>query len=70
MNALEAGLAAVAIEPYRESAHRVVISVYIAEGNRASALAQYHQCQRLLARDLGVRPTAQLQALVQGLTSE
>jgi DNA-binding SARP family transcriptional activator len=70
MEALEAGLAAVAIEPYRESAHRAIISAYIAEGNSASALAQYHRCQRLLTRDLGVRPTAQLQALVQGLTGE
>jgi DNA-binding SARP family transcriptional activator len=70
MEALEAGLAAVAIEPYRESAHRAIISAYIAEGNSASALAQYHRCQRLLTRDLGVRPTAQLQALVQDLTGE
>jgi DNA-binding SARP family transcriptional activator len=70
MEALEAGLAAVAIEPYRESAHRAIISAHIAEGNSASALAQYHRCQRLLTRDLGVRPTTQLQELIQGLTSE
>lgn len=70
IEALEAGLAAVAIEPYRESAHRAIISAYLAEGNSASALAQYHRCQRLLTRDLGVRPTEQLQALVQGLTRE
>jgi DNA-binding SARP family transcriptional activator len=70
VDALEAGLAAVAIEPYRESAHRAVIRAHIAEGNSASALAQYYRCQRLLTRELGVRPTAQLQALVQGLTGE
>jgi DNA-binding SARP family transcriptional activator len=70
VDALEAGLAAVAIEPYRESAHRAIIRAHIAEGNSASALAQYHRCQRLLTRELGVRPTAQLQALVQGLTGE
>ena len=70
MEALEAGLAAVAIEPYRESAHRALISAYIAEGNTASALAHYHRFNRLLARELGVRPTAQLQALVQHLTRE
>jgi DNA-binding SARP family transcriptional activator len=70
VDALEAGLAAVAIEPYRESAHRAVIRAYIAEGNSASALAQYHRCQRLLTRELGVRPTAQLQALVKDLTGE
>jgi DNA-binding SARP family transcriptional activator len=70
VDALEAGLAAVAIEPYRESAHRAVIRAHLAEGNTASALAQYYRCQRLLTRELGVRPTAQLQELVQELTGE
>ena len=70
VDALEAGLAAVAIEPYRESAHRAVIRAHLAEGNTASALAQYYRCQRLLTRELGVRPTAQLQELVQKLTGE
>jgi len=70
VDALEAGLAAVAIEPYRESAHRAIIRAHMAEGNSASALAQYRQCQRLLTHDLGVRPTAQLRELVQELTGE
>ena len=70
MDALEAALAAVAIEPYRESANRVLIRAYIAEGNRGSAVAQYHRYQRILTRELGVRPTAQLQRLVNGLTEE
>jgi DNA-binding SARP family transcriptional activator len=70
MEALEAGLAAVSIEPYRESAHRAVINAFIAEGNAASALAQYHRYQRLVIRELGCRPTAELQALVKGLTVE
>jgi len=70
MEALEAGLAAVSIEPYRESAHRALIKAFIAEGNSASALAQYHRYQRLVVRELGCRPTAQLQALVRGLTLE
>jgi DNA-binding SARP family transcriptional activator len=70
MEALEAGLAAVSIEPYRESAHRAVIRAFIAEGNTASAMAQYHRYNRLVARELGCRPTSQLQALVRGLTAE
>jgi DNA-binding SARP family transcriptional activator len=40
----------------------------MAEGNSASALAQYQRCQQLLMHDLGVRPTAQLRALVERLT--
>jgi DNA-binding SARP family transcriptional activator len=70
VEALEAGLAAVNIEPYRESAHRALIMAYIAEGNCASAMAQYHRYRRLLTRELGIRPTPQLQALVQALTVE
>jgi DNA-binding SARP family transcriptional activator len=68
MEALEAGHAAVAIAPYRESAYRAVIRAYIAEGNGASALALYHRCQRLLMDDLGVRPTSQIRALVRSIT--
>jgi DNA-binding SARP family transcriptional activator len=70
LNAIEAGHAALAIEPYRESAYRTLIRAYIAEGNSASALALYHRCQRLLMRDLGVRPTPQIQALMRGITGE
>jgi DNA-binding SARP family transcriptional activator len=70
LDALEAGHAALAIEPYRESAYRALIRAYIAEGNSASALALYHRCQRLLMRDLGVRPTPQIQALMRSITGE
>lgn len=70
VEALDAALAAVAIEPYRETAHRALIGAYIAEGNSASAIAQYHRYQRLLRRELGVRPTPQLEALVSRLTAD
>jgi DNA-binding SARP family transcriptional activator len=70
VEALEAGHAAVAIEPYRESAYRAVIRAYIAEGNNASALALYHRCRRLLLRDLGVSPTSQIQALVRSIAGD
>ncbi len=70
MEALEAGLAAVSIEPYRESAHRALIRTFIAEGNSASAVAQYHRYKRLVTNELGLRPTSQLQALVHDLTRE
>jgi DNA-binding SARP family transcriptional activator len=68
--AVQAGLVAVSIEPYRESAHRAVIAAHIAEGNGASALAQYQRYQRALNRELGLRPTPQIQALIQGLADE
>jgi DNA-binding SARP family transcriptional activator len=67
--AIEAGLAAVAVDPYRETAHRALIKVYIAEGNPASALDHFHRYQRMIMRELGIRPTAELHALVGTLTT-
>ena len=61
--ALEAGLAAVAAEPLRESAHRAVIRVHLAEGNTAEAIRQYRLCRRLLNDQLGVEPSRRMQEL-------
>ncbi|MGH8905017.1 MAG: AfsR/SARP family transcriptional regulator [Egibacteraceae bacterium] len=64
--AIDAGLAAIAGEPLRESAHRALIRAYLAEGNPSEALRQYHIYRRLLHDQLGVRPSQQMEALVQG----
>lgn len=58
--ATEAGIAAVAGEPLRESAHRALIDVHIAEGNAAEALRQYRLCSRLLRDQLGLEPSPRL----------
>jgi DNA-binding SARP family transcriptional activator len=63
--ALEAALLAVRMEPLRESAHRALIGVHLAEGNRGEALRQYELCRRLLRERLDVEPSAQLAALVE-----
>lgn len=62
--AMEAGLAAVKGEPLRESAHRAVISVHLAEGNRAQALAEYHRFRDRLERELGIVPSARMDELI------
>jgi DNA-binding SARP family transcriptional activator len=41
--------------------------VYLAEGNRAEALAAYEHYQTLLQSELGLEPTALLQALIEDL---
>lgn len=66
--ALEAGLASVAGEPLRESAHRAVIRVHLAEGNACEAVRQYHLCRRLLEEHLGVEPSRQLEELMGDVT--
>jgi DNA-binding SARP family transcriptional activator len=67
--ALEAAFAAVAIEPVRESAHRTVVEVYIAEGNSACALKHYQRYRGLLHRELGVAPSRHMTHLVHPLAS-
>jgi DNA-binding SARP family transcriptional activator len=62
--AIEAGLAAVAADPLRESAHRVVIAAHLAEGNRSEALRQYEIYSRLLDDNLGLRPSRQIRELI------
>lgn len=63
--ALLAALAAVRGEPLRESAHRALIRVHLAEGNRAEALRQGELCSRILHDRLGVQPSSQLDQLLQ-----
>jgi DNA-binding SARP family transcriptional activator len=62
--ATTAGLAAVGGEPLRESAHRALIEVHLAEGNHAEALRQYHQYRRRLRTELGLSPSPAIRALV------
>jgi len=65
--ALEAGLAAVAGDPLRESAHRAVVSVHLAEGNVGEAIRQYRLCRRLLSRQFGIQPSERMEELVRDL---
>ncbi len=44
----------VALDPLNEPAHRLLMELYARAGRRSAALRQYHECQRLLQRELGV----------------
>jgi DNA-binding SARP family transcriptional activator len=65
--AVEAGLAAVAAEQLRESAHRSLIKAHLAEGNAGEALRQYGVIRGLLHDELGVGPSDALENLVRDL---
>jgi len=65
--ALDAGLLSVAGEPLRESAHRAVVRVHLADENAVEALRQYHLCRKLLTEQLGIEPSDQMRQLVAGL---
>ncbi len=64
--AVDAGLAAVAADPLRESAHRAVISAYLAEGNTIEAIRQYDAFRKLVNEEMGTIPTSQMEALMVG----
>jgi len=65
--AVQAAYAAVRAEPLRESAHRTVVRVLIAEGNLAEAMRVYQRFRGMLREELGIAPTPQMTRLVCGL---
>jgi DNA-binding SARP family transcriptional activator len=65
--AVQAAMAAVAAEPLRESARRAVVRVHLAEGNLAEAVREYESFRELLADELGVLPSPQLECLMRGI---
>jgi DNA-binding SARP family transcriptional activator len=62
--ALEFAMRALHMEEMRESAHRLVIRVHLAEGNVGEARRQFETCQRILRDELGVYPSDQLRGLI------
>ncbi len=67
--AVLAGLAAVDREPLRESAHRALMRVHLAEGNAGEAIRRYQQYAEIAARDLGVQPSAMMRSLLSGVAT-
>jgi DNA-binding SARP family transcriptional activator len=63
---IEAALLAVEIDPLRESAQRRLIEAHLAEGNTVEAHRALRTYGGLLRRDLGIRPSPGLVALVPG----
>ena len=71
-----AGAVAAAIEPARrwlgldtlhEPAHRWLMELYAAAGDRSAALRQYRECVRVLERELGVSPLAETTATYEAI---
>jgi DNA-binding SARP family transcriptional activator len=65
--AAEAALAAIAAEPLRESAHRALVRLHLAEGNVGEAIRQYAVYAALLRDELGLEPSPNMQSLVRSL---
>ena len=61
--AVESALEAIKMDPYRERTHRSLIRAYAATGNRAKAVAAYHEFRELLANEVGTDPESETEAL-------
>lgn len=62
----------VGLDPWREETHRQLMRLYLLNGERSAALAQYESCRRLLQQELGVEPEAETTTLYEqiGAASE
>lgn len=65
--ALDAALLVAGADPMRESAHRLIVRIHLAEGNVSEAIKTYLQYVDLLRRELGVQPTPRLTNLLAGV---
>ena len=61
--AVETAIEAVDLDPFREHSYQLLMQAYATDGNKAKALDVYHDLRKLLGRDLGTEPSAEIQAL-------
>jgi DNA-binding SARP family transcriptional activator len=68
-DATGAALAAVRADPLRESPHTTLIRAHLAEGNQSEAIREFDRYRAQLRSELGLEPTAELQALITALST-
>jgi DNA-binding SARP family transcriptional activator len=68
--AMHMALTAALVEPLRESCHRLIISIHLAEGNGAEAVRHYLTWRGLLRKELGIAPSDQIRTLIDGILTE
>ena len=68
-DATGAALAAVRADPLRESPHTTLIHAHLAEGNQSEAIREFDRYRAQLRSELGLEPTAELQALITALST-
>jgi DNA-binding SARP family transcriptional activator len=61
--AVQAAHLALRADPLRETAHRTLVRLHLAEGNVADAVRAYRRFREMLHDELGVLPTARMTQL-------
>jgi DNA-binding SARP family transcriptional activator len=64
---IQAALAAIRLEPLRESAHRTLLNIHLLEGNWFEARRHYERCKRLFIDELGVGPSESISCLLESV---
>jgi len=59
-----------AVEPWREEAHRQLMVALSLSGQRSAALVQYEACRQVLLKELGVEPGAETLSLYEQIRDE
>jgi DNA-binding SARP family transcriptional activator len=57
------------LEPWREEAHRQLMSALARDGQRGAALAQYDACRKILAREFNTTPSEETKLLYERIRS-
>lgn len=55
-DAIQTALRLLRLDPLQEAAHRTLMRLHAQLGRRGEALRQFHLCEELMSRELGVRP--------------
>jgi DNA-binding SARP family transcriptional activator len=55
------------LEPLKEQTHRAIMKLYVANGEKAMALAQFRTCKEVLLHELDAEPDPETQALVDSI---
>lgn len=66
----ETAVAAVRSDPLRESAHRRLIELHLADGNPAAALRQYASYRSQLRTELGLTPSHEIRRLIEPILTD
>ncbi len=67
--AVETAASWVAHDPFNEAAYKRLMETHILTGNRSATLQVYEQCRNVLAEELGVLPSSDLDELVEHVRS-
>jgi len=59
--ALEAGHLILAEDPLREDIQYQIMELHLAKGDRVNALRQYQACEKILKRELNIKPIREIQ---------